>query len=231
MSNLFLENLFPDNGWKEVLKEEFKKDYFKELSEKIEEKYLNEVVFPPKEDLFNAFKYTDFNDVKVVILGQDPYHEKGQAHGLSFSVKEGVKLPPSLRNIYKEIKEETGVDNLSEKESGYLKKWADSGILLLNTILTVKEHEALSHKNLGWEKFTDAAIKALNDSDRKVVFILWGNHSIKKKGMITNENALVLTGAHPSPLSAYRGFFGCMHFRDAKNFLEDNGISGIDWEI
>ncbi len=231
MSNLFLENLFPDNGWKEVLKEEFKKDYFKELSEKIEEKYLNEVVFPPKEDLFNAFKYTDFNDVKVVILGQDPYHEKGQAHGLSFSVKGGVKLPPSLRNIYKEIKEETGVDNLSEKESGYLKKWADSGILLLNTILTVKEHEALSHKNLGWEKFTDAAIKALNDSDRKVVFILWGNHSIKKKGMITNENALVLTGAHPSPLSAYRGFFGCMHFRDAKNFLEDNGISGIDWEI
>ena len=231
MSNLFLENLFPDNGWKEVLKEEFKKDYFKELSEKIEEKYLNEVVFPPKEDLFNAFKYTDFNDVKVVILGQDPYHEKGQAHGLSFSVKEGVKLPPSLRNIYKEIKEETGVDNLSEKESGYLKKWADSGILLLNTILTVKEHEALSHKNLGWEKFTDAAIKALNDSDRKVVFILWGNHSIKKQGMITNENALVLTGAHPSPLSAYRGFFGCMHFRDAKNFLEDNGISGIDWEI
>lgn len=231
MSNLFLENLFPDNGWKEVLKEEFKKDYFKELSEKIEEKYLNEVVFPPKEDLFNAFKYTDFNDVKVVILGQDPYHEKGQAHGLSFSVKEGVKLPPSLRNIYKEIKEETGVDNLSEKESGYLKKWADSGILLLNTILTVKEHEALSHKNLGWEKFTDAAIKALNDSDRKVVFILWGNHSIKKKGMITNENALVLTGAHPSPLSAYRGFFGCMHFRDAKNFLENNGISGIDWEI
>lgn len=231
MSNLFLENLFPDNGWKEVLKEEFKKDYFKELSEKIEKKYLNEVVFPPKEDLFNAFKYTDFNDIKVVILGQDPYHEKGQAHGLSFSVKEGVKLPPSLRNIYKEIKEETGVDNLSEKESGYLKKWADSGILLLNTILTVKEHEALSHKNLGWEKFTDAAIKALNDSDRKVVFILWGNHSIKKKGMITNENALVLTGAHPSPLSAYRGFFGCMHFRDAKNFLEDNGISGIDWEI
>ena len=189
------------------------------------------MVFPHKEDLFNAFKYTDFNDVKVVILGQDPYHEKGQAHGLSFSVKEGVKLPPSLRNIYKEIKEEIGVDNLSEKESGYLKKWADSGILLLNTILTVKEHEALSHKNLGWEKFTDAAIKALNDSDRKVVFILWGNHSIKKKGMITNENALVLTGAHPSPLSAYRGFFGCMHFRDAKNFLEDNGISGIDWEI
>ncbi|MBR7076136.1 MAG: uracil-DNA glycosylase, partial [Lachnospiraceae bacterium] len=179
-------------------------------------------------DLFNAFHFTPLHEVKVVILGQDPYHNEGQAHGLCFSVQKGVEIPPSLLNIYKELQDDL---NCTMPSSGYLKKWADQGVLLLNTVLTVRAHEANSHKGIGWEEFTDAAIRILNEQDRPIVFMLWGSNAREKKKMLNNPKHLILEAPHPSPLSAYRGFFGCRHFSKCNAFLIKNGLDPIDWQI
>ena len=217
-----------NNDWEALLRPEFEKPYYKNLYEKIDREYKTEKVYPPAEDVFNAFLYTPVSNVKVVILGQDPYHEPGQAHGLSFSVKQGIDIPPSLVNIYKELHDDLGcyIPN-----NGYLKKWADQGVLLLNTVLTVRAHEANSHKGLGWEEFTDAAIRALNKVDRPMVFILWGRPAQMKQAMLDNPKHLILKSPHPSPLSAYRGFFGSKPFSKANAYLEENGLSPIDWQI
>ena len=217
-----------DNDWLLYLQEEFKKPYYKKLYEFVKKEYSEGIVFPPSEDIFNAFSLTSLSSVKVVLLGQDPYHEEGQAHGLSFSVKPGIKIPPSLKNMYKEIYEEYGFDI---PNNGYLVKWAKEGVLLLNTVLTVREGHANSHKNQGWELFTDAVIRAVNLQDRPIVYFLWGNNARSKKTLITNPRHLVLETVHPSPLSAYDGFFGCGHFKKANDFLERNNISPIDWKI
>ena len=217
-----------DNSWLPVLKEEFSKPYYKKLYEFVKEEYSNYIVYPPSEDIFNALTYTPFENVKVVLLGQDPYHEPGQAHGLSFSVKPGVKIPPSLLNMYKELNDELG---LYIPNNGYLKKWADQGVLMMNTVLTVRQGLANSHKNKGWEQLTDAVIKAVNEIDRPVVYFLWGGNARAKKSLITNPKHLVLETVHPSPLSAYNGFFGCGHFKMANEYLEKNGIDLIDWQI
>ena len=217
-----------DNDWLEYLKPEFKKVYYKDLFEFVKKAYSESLVFPPSEDIFNALKYTPISNVKVVLVGQDPYHEPGQAHGLSFSVLPGVKTPPSLQNMYKELKDEYGYDI---PNNGYLKKWADQGVLLLNTVLTVKCGSANSHKGKGWENFTDAVIRAVNTQDRPIVYFLWGGNAKAKRSLITNPNHLVLETVHPSPLSAYNGFFGCGHFKKANEFLESHGVKGIDWKI
>jgi len=217
-----------DNDWLPYLKPEFGKDYYKDLYNFIKKAYGESVVYPPSEDIFNALKYTPYSNVKVVLVGQDPYHEPGQAHGLSFSVRPGVKTPPSLLNMYKEIKAEFGYDI---PNNGYLKKWADQGVLLLNTVLTVKSGIANSHKNKGWEQFTDAVIKAVNQKDSPVVYFLWGNNARAKKALIDNPKHLVLETVHPSPLSANNGFFGCGHFKMANDYLVKNGIDPIDWKI
>ena len=217
-----------ENGWNEYLKEEFSKPYYKELYSFVKNAYATEVVYPPSEDLFSALEVTDINDVKILLLGQDPYHEVGQAHGMSFSVRPGVKTPPSLRNMYKELADELG---LYIPNNGYLMKWAEQGVLLMNTVLTVKEGCANSHKDKGWEQFTDAVIKAVNKQDRPIVYFLWGSNARSKKKLITNPKHLVLETVHPSPLSAYNGFFGCGHFKRANEFLEANGIKPIDWQI
>ncbi|MBE5901967.1 MAG: uracil-DNA glycosylase [Lachnospiraceae bacterium] len=216
------------NDWLEVLNQEFRKPYYKTLYEFVKEEYNTKQVFPPAEDLFNAFHLTPLSKVKVVILGQDPYHNVGQAHGLSFSVKPGEKIPPSLQNIYQELQEDCGC---TIPNHGYLVKWAQQGVLLLNTVLTVRAHEANSHQGMGWEEFTDAAIRAVNAQNRAVVYLLWGRPAQNKKPMITNPKHLVLTAPHPSPLSAYRGFFGCKHFSRANEFLVNNGQTPIDWQI
>ncbi len=216
------------NDWLEPLKPEFGKEYYKKLYLKVNEEYKNYQVFPPAEDLFNAFHFTPLANVKVVIIGQDPYHGEGQAHGLCFSVKKGVDIPPSLVNIYKELNSDLG---LTIPNHGYLKKWADEGVLLLNTVLTVRAHEANSHKGIGWEQFTDAAIKILNEQDRPIVFMLWGSPARAKKAMLNNPKHLILEAPHPSPLSVYRGFFGCRHFSKCNAFLIKNGIDPIDWQI
>lgn len=216
------------NEWKEKLSEEFGKPYYIKLTEKVEEEYKNYLCFPPKEDIFNAYRYTDFSNVKVVILGQDPYHDDMQAHGLSFSVNPGIKVPPSLVNIYKELEDDLGC---SIPNNGYLVKWAKQGVLLLNTVLTVRAHEANSHKGIGWEKFTDATIRVLNEVDRPLVFMLWGKPAQKKMSMLNNPKHRVLLAPHPSPLSVYRGFFGCKHFSMTNDFLKENGIEPIDWQI
>lgn len=224
-----VNDIFPDNGWKKVLADEFEKDYFKELMAFIEKEYESRTCYPAMENIFNAFRFTDIDDVKVVILGQDPYHNVNQAHGLSFSVPQTQEvIPPSLVNIYKEIDNEykTGIPN-----NGYLLKWAKQGVLLLNTVLTVREHEANSHKNKGWEKFTDRVVEELNKIDRPICFMLWGNPAQRKCKALDNEKHLLLTAPHPSPLSAYRGFFGCKHFKAANCFLDGNGIEKIDWKI
>lgn len=217
-----------DNKWDEILKEEFKKEYYKNLRRFLITEYKTRVIYPDMYSIFNALKYTSYEDVKVVILGQDPYHEKGQAHGLSFSVMKGVKHPPSLVNIYKELKSDLGIDMPSH---GYLKKWADQGVLLLNTCLTVREHEANSHKGKGWEIFTDKVIEFLNKREQPIVFILWGANARSKKTIITGTQHLILEGAHPSPLSAYNGFFGKGYFSKTNGFLIRNGIKPIDWEV
>lgn len=216
------------NDWLNVLKDEFKKPYYKRLFDFVREEYKTETIFPPAEDIFNAFHLTPISDVKVVILGQDPYHDVGQAHGLCFSVKENVKIPPSLVNIYKELNSDLGcyIPN-----NGYLEKWARQGVLLLNTVLTVRAHRANSHRGKGWEEFTDACIKALNKVDKPIVFLLWGAPAAKKAAMLDNPKHLVLKAPHPSPLSAHRGFFGCKHFSKTNEFLEKNGIKAIDWQI
>lgn len=216
------------NDWLEILNQEFKKPYYKELYKKVLEEYNTRKIFPPSEEIFNAFHLTPLSEVKVVILGQDPYHNDGQAHGLSFSVKPEVDIPPSLGNIYQELQTDCGC---KIPNNGYLVKWAKQGVLMLNTVLTVRAHEANSHRGIGWEQFTDAAIRAVNEQDRPIVYMLWGRPAQEKRKMITNPNHLVLTAPHPSPLSAYRGFFGCRHFSQANDFLISGGLEPIDWQI
>lgn len=217
-----------ENDWLEALRPEFGKPYYKELFEFVKKEYDSRLIFPPANDIFNAFHLTSLSEVKVVILGQDPYHNVGQAHGLCFSVKPQVDIPPSLMNIYKELQTDLGcyIPN-----NGYLVKWAKQGVLMLNTVLTVRAHEANSHKGRGWEQFTDAAISALNDVDRPIVFLLWGNPAQAKKSMLNNPRHLILTAPHPSPLSAHRGFFGCKHFSQTNRFLQEQGEKEIDWQI
>ena len=217
------------NGdWLEALKDEFKKDYYKQLFEKVNEEYRTTLIFPPANDIFNAFHLTPLKDVKVVILGQDPYHGNNQAHGLCFSVKPEVEIPPSLVNIYKELQDDLGC---TIPGHGYLVKWAKQGVLMLNTVLTVRAHQANSHRGIGWEEFTDAAIRVLNTQDRPIVFILWGRPAQMKKAMLNNPKNLILEAPHPSPLSSYRGFFGSRPFSKTNQFLEANGVEPIDWQI
>ncbi len=219
------------NDWLPVLEEEFKKPYYAELYKFVKQEYSKTRIFPPSEDIFNAFHYTPFSKVKVVILGQDPYHNEHQAHGLAFSVLPEVKpkdIPPSLINIYKELKDDLG---LYMPDNGYLKKWADQGVLLLNAILTVRANIAASHRGRGWEQFTDAVISELNKADRPMVFLLWGRYAGDKASMLDNPKHLVLKAPHPSPLSASRGFFGCRHFSKCNEFLKENGLEPIDWQI
>lgn len=217
-----------NNDWLPVLQPEFKKEYYKDLFYFVKQEYSKNVVFPPAEDIFNAFHTTALKDVKVLLLGQDPYHNVGQAHGMSFSVPPGQDIPPSLQNIYKELEADCGcyIPN-----NGYLKKWADQGVLLLNTVLTVRAHQANSHQGKGWEQFTDAVIREVNKIDRPIVYFLWGRPAQSKSSMLNNPKHLILKAPHPSPLSAYRGFFGCKHFSQANEFLQANGIEPIDWQI
>lgn len=215
-------------AWQQALAGEFKKPYYAELYKTIIQEYSSRVIYPASEDVFNAFDFTPLNQVKVVILGQDPYHGDGQAHGLCFSVKPEVEIPPSLVNIYKELNEDLGcyIPN-----NGYLEKWARQGVMLLNTVLTVRAHQANSHRGIGWEAFTDAAIRVLSEQDRPMVFLLWGRPAQMKKSLLHNPKHLILEAPHPSPLSAYRGFFGCKHFSQANDFLVKNGMEPIDWQI
>lgn len=218
-----------DNDWLPALKEEFGKPYYKDLYGFVKKEYSTHVVYPPADDIFNAFHFTPLSEVKVVILGQDPYHNENQAHGLSFSVPVSQKeIPPSLQNIYKELQDDCGcyIPN-----NGYLEKWARQGVLLLNTVLTVRAHAANSHQGKGWEIFTDAVINAVNAQDRPIVYLLWGTPARRKAPMLTNPKHLILEAPHPSPLSAYRGFFGCRHFSACNRFLEEHGIEPIDWQI
>lgn len=217
-----------ENDWLPALSEEFKKPYYRSLFQFVKTEYNTTMIFPPADDIFNAFHLTPLSQVKVVIIGQDPYHEPGQAHGLCFSVKPGVDIPPSLENIYKELQDDLGcyIPN-----NGYLVKWAEQGVLMLNTVLTVRAHRANSHHGQGWEQFTDAAIRALNEQDRPIVFILWGKPAQAKKEMLNNPNHLILTAPHPSPLSAYRGFFGSKPFSKTNAFLQAHGVAPIDWQI
>lgn len=216
------------NSWDKVLKEEFEKDYYQKLRAFLIEEYRNYTIYPNMNDIFNAFKATPYEDVKVVIIGQDPYHEPGQAHGMAFSVQKGVKTPPSLVNIYKELKDDLGIEPVNH---GYLMKWAEQGVLLLNTCLTVREHKANSHKNKGWEKLADAVVSALNNREKPVVFILWGANAKARAGLITGKQHLILTGAHPSPLSAYNGFYGGKYFSKANEFLKKAGEEPVDWQL
>ena len=217
------------NDWLDTLKGEFSKPYYKNLYQFVLKEYNTHVVYPPSDDIFNAFHFTPLSKVKVLILGQDPYHGEHQAHGLCFSVlPDQPELPPSLQNIYQELKDDLGcyIPN-----NGYLKKWADQGVLLLNTVLTVRAHQAGSHQGKGWEQFTDAIIQAVNAQDRPIVYLLWGKPAQSKIPMLTNPKHLILKAPHPSPLSAYRGFFGCKHFSRTNEFLRENGIQPIDWQI
>lgn len=216
------------NDWLEPLSGEFKQPYYKHLYETIKKEYQTRVIYPDADDIFNAFSFTPLNRVKVVILGQDPYHGRGQAHGLCFSVKKGVEVPPSLVNIYQELHDDLGC---RIPEHGCLTKWAEQGVLMLNTVLTVRAHQANSHRGIGWEEFTDAAIRALNGQDRPIVFILWGAPAQRKEKMLTNPNHLILKAPHPSPLSAYRGFFGSRPFSQTNAFLEGHGVAPVDWQI
>lgn len=216
------------NDWLQPLSPEFKKPYYASLYKKIREEYSTRQIFPPADEIFTAFELTPLSEVKVVIIGQDPYHGDGQAHGLCFSVKPDIETPPSLVNIYKELNSDLGcyIPN-----HGYLTKWAKQGVLLLNTVLTVRAHQANSHRGIGWEEFTDAAIRILNEQDRPIVYLLWGKPAQMKKNMLNNPKHLILEAPHPSPLSAYRGFFGCQHFSKTNEFLKENGLAPIDWQI
>lgn len=216
------------NDWLAELGNEFKKPYYKNLYEFVKQEYNTTQVFPPAEDIFNAFHLTPLSEVKVVIIGQDPYHNIGQAHGLCFSVKPDVEIPPSLVNIYQELHDDLGCEI---PDNGYLVKWAKQGVLMLNTVLTVRAHMANSHKGKGWEEFTDAAIRALNKQDSPIVFILWGRPAQMKRNMLNNPNHLILEAPHPSPLSAYRGFFGSKPFSKTNQFLQERGLQPIDWQI
>ena len=216
------------NDWLEEISDEFRKPYYAQLFQFVKKEYSTYVVYPPAEDIFNAFHFTPLSKVKVVILGQDPYHNVNQAHGLSFSVKPGVEIPPSLVNIYKELHDDLGcyIPN-----HGNLEQWAEQGVLLLNTVLTVQAHHAMSHRGVGWEQFTDAVIKKVNEIDRPIVFILWGKPAQEKAKMLNNPKHLILKAPHPSPLSAYRGFFGSKPFSQTNEFLKTHGETPIDWQI
>ncbi len=216
------------NDWLPTVTAETKKPYYRELFQFVRSEYARETIYPPADDIFNALHLTPLHNVKVVILGQDPYHEVNQAHGLCFSVLPGNEIPPSLVNIYQELHDDLGC---RIPNNGYLKKWADQGVLMLNTVLTVRAHMANSHKGHGWEQFTDAILSAVNAEDRPIVYLLWGRPAQAKIPMLTNPKHLILTAAHPSPLSAYRGFFGCRHFSKANEFLRRNGVPEIDWQI
>lgn len=211
--------------WDQVLEDEFKAPYFRKLGVFVKNEYNNRTIYPKYKDIFNAFRYTDYDDVKVVILGQDPYHGENEAHGLSFSVPEGIKMPPSLRNIFKELFDDLGI----KRTSTNLKDWADQGVLLLNSIMTVVKDSPLSHKEKGWEIFTDNVIKKLGERDKPIVFVLWGSYARSKKELIKNKNHLIIESVHPSPLSASRGFFGSKPFSKINNFLESKGMSKINW--
>ncbi len=215
------------NDWDKLLSKEFSKDYYLSLREFLKKEYSSRRIYPPMNDIYNALRYTSYENTRVVILGQDPYHGYGQAHGLCFSVKEGTPPPPSLKNIFKELHNELGID---EPPTGELIGWAKQGVLLLNTTLTVREASPQSHKGKGWETLTDRIIEIINEKQRPVVFMLWGGNARAKKALITNPNHLVLECAHPSPLSAYNGFFGCGHFVKANTFLESRGEALILWE-
>ena len=218
-----------NNDWLDAISPEFSKDYYKKLYTFVKDEYSKTIIYPPAEDIFNAFHFTPLSKVKVLLLGQDPYHNENQAHGLSFSVLPSQHdIPPSLQNIYKELHDDCGcyIPN-----NGYLKKWADQGVLLLNTVLTVRAHQANSHHGRGWENFTDAVIQAVNAQDRPIVYMLWGRPAQSKIPMLTNPKHLILTAPHPSPLSAYRGFFGSKPFSKTNEFLIANGIEPIDWQI
>jgi len=217
-----------DNDWLPAVNAEFKKPYYAELYKFVKEEYSKVAVFPPADEIFSALHLTPLSKVKVVIIGQDPYHNVGQAHGLCFSVRPEVEIPPSLVNIYKELEDDLGC---KIPNNGYLVKWAEQGVLLLNTVLTVRAHQANSHQGKGWEQFTDAVIRAVNAEDRPIAYLLWGRPAQSKMNMLTNPKHKIFTAPHPSPLSAYRGFFGCKHFSKANAFLEENGMAPIDWQI
>ncbi len=216
------------NDWLPVVEAECKKPYYRELYKFVKEEYATRVIYPPSDEIFTAFHLTPLKDVKVLILGKDPYHEPNQAQGLSFSVPKDQQIPPSLQNIYKELRDDLGC---YIPDNGNLVKWAKQGVLMLNTVLTVRAHEANSHKGHGWEKFTDAIIQAVNEKDSPVVYMLWGSPAQSKIPMLTNPKHLILKTVHPSPLSAYRGFFGCRHFSKCNEFLSTNGLTPIDWQI
>ncbi|WP_040349211.1 uracil-DNA glycosylase [Anaerococcus tetradius] len=216
------------NDWDKLLKDEWDKPYYQDLRKFLIREYRNYNIYPDMYDIFNALKYVAYEDVKVVILGQDPYHGRGQAHGFSFSVKKDVPIPPSLLNIYKELRDDLG---LFIPDNGNLTKWAKQGVLLLNTVLTVREKSPNSHKDRGWEKLTDRIIALLNQREKPIVFILWGANARSKTKLINNRRHLILTSAHPSPLSAYRGFFGSKVFSKTNKFLRDNNMKEIDWQI
>lgn len=216
------------NSWDEVLAEEFKKPYYLALREFLKREYATQTIYPNMYDIFNSLKYTAYEDVKAVIIGQDPYHGPGQAHGLCFSVKAGVMPPPSLQNIFKELQNDLGI---TPPNNGELTDWAKQGVLLLNAVLTVRAGQANSHKGKGWEFLTDEIIRKLNERDKPIAFILWGRNAKEKQGLITNPRHLILTAAHPSPLSAYNGFFGCRHFSKVNDFLAKTGQTPIDWTV
>lgn len=216
------------SDWKEILKEEFKKDYFKNLKKYLKKERSNYTIFPKKEEVFTAFNLSSFKETKVVIIGQDPYHGENQAHGLCFSVNKGIKIPPSLRNIYKELKNDIGCQIPNH---GYLKSWAKQGILMINAVFTVRKGKANSHKNQGWENFTQSVINKLNEKEKPVVFILWGNYAQKYEKLLTNSKHKIIKSYHPSPLSASRGFFKTKPFSKTNKFLKDNNLDPINWCI
>ena len=216
------------NQWDQVLADEFEKEYFRKLESFLEEEYACQTIYPPREDIFNALRYADYDAVRVVILGQDPYHEPGQAHGMCFSVQRGVKIPPSLVNIYKELEADLGIPPAGH---GYLVDWAKQGVLLLNTVLTVRRGLANSHRGRGWEQFTDAVIRKLKERPEPVVFILWGANARSKEALITGPQHFILSGAHPSPLSAYNGFFGGGYFSKTNRFLELSSMEPVNWRL
>lgn len=216
------------NDWLEPLKTEFRKPYYAKLYKFLQEEYGKCVIYPKADDIFNAFHFTPLSQVKVVIIGQDPYHNEGQAHGLCFSVQKGVDIPPSLVNIYQELEADLGI---KPPNHGCLTSWAEQGVLLLNTVLTVRAHQANSHQGIGWEEFTNRAIEILDGQDRPIVFILWGKPAQRKKTMLHNPKHLILEAPHPSPLSAYRGFFGSRPFSQTNKFLEEHGVEPVDWAI
>lgn len=213
-------------SWRKILDEEFSKSYFQELSQFIREEYLSKSIYPPPKDMFRAFDLCPFDKVKVIILGQDPYHGPRQANGLSFAVHQGISLPPSLKNIFKEIESDLSI---KPEENGDLSRWAKQGVLLLNATLTVQANIPGSHQKKGWEEFTDAVIKKLSDEKNNLIFILWGNYAKQKGQVIDKTKHLVLEAAHPSPFSAHNGFFGCRHFSQANKYLKDKGLGEIDW--